>query len=124
MRCLPDFNPYLDAVLLDLLQDARLQPLDLLLGQAVCLRDDRHNIHFGVQLLHELNVQRLHAVAERRDKVEAAVNAIVHNVASIQAALVAQESLVLLVDVFQNRAETIRIVNGVAEAGRVDDGEP
>lgn len=40
----------------------------------VGLGDDRDDVDFLVQSLHELNVERLEAVAGRRDKVQAAVN--------------------------------------------------
>lgn len=38
-------------------------------------------------------------MTERRNEVETAVNAIVHNIASIESALVAQKAFILLVDV-------------------------
>lgn len=58
-------------------------------------------------------------MTERRYKVETAVNAIVHNVASVQAALVAQEALVLLIDVLEYGTKAVGVVDGIAESGCV-----
>ena len=84
---------------LDLLQDFLLQGLDLRPGEAVGLGDDRHDADLGAQLFHHLHVQGLEAVAVRVNEVEAAVDPVVHNVLPVQAGLVAQVTLKLLVNV-------------------------
>ena len=74
-----------------------------------------------VKHLHELSVQRLQAVPIRRDEVEAAVDAIVDNVAAVQSTFIAQESLELVVDVLDYRleaAETKYFIYGYNESLR------
>lgn len=49
--------------------------------------------------------------------------AIVQNVASIQSALVLEKALVLLINVLQNGAKAVRVVNGITKTGCVHNGE-
>lgn len=58
-------------------------------------------------------------MAERWNEVETAVNAIVDNVAAIEAAFVTQKSFVLFVDVSEDGTEAVGIIDGVTETGRV-----
>ena len=62
--------------------------------------------------------------AKGRDKVEAAVDSVVHYVLSIDARLVLEVLVELLVDVLLDALEAAAGVEGVAEAGRVDYGDP
>ena len=55
-----------------------------------------------MQGLHALNIERLEAVSPRRNEVEAAVHPVVGDVAPIQAALVLQESLELVINIIDN----------------------
>ena len=74
-----------------------------------------------MQRLHEGDVQRLQPVARRRNEVEAAVDAIVANVASVEAGFVLQVLLELIVYVGDDRLEAAVVIDGIAVAGRVDD---
>jgi len=47
------------------------------------------------------------------------MNAIIHNVASIEATFVAKEALVLLIDVLKYCTKAVGVVNGIAESGCV-----
>lgn len=58
-----------------------------------------------------------------RDEVEAAVDSIVDDVAAVQATFVTQKSLVLLVNVLENRTEAVGVVDGVTKARRVNDSQ-
>lgn len=62
-------------------------------------------------------------MTERRYEVEAAVNSIVDDVPTVQSTFIAQESLVLLIDVFENGTEAIRIVDRIPEAWGVYNGQ-
>jgi hypothetical protein len=60
-------------------------------------------------------------VSRRRNEIEATMNSIIDDVAAIQSALVAQESLELIVDVLNDRLETVGVVDGVTVSGSIDD---
>ena len=75
-----------------------------------------------MQRLHEGDVQRLQPVARRRNEVEAAVDAIVANVASVETRFVLQVFLELVVDVGNDRFETAVIIDGIAVTRRVHHG--
>lgn len=62
-------------------------------------------------------------MTEWRDEIETTMDAIVDNVPAIQTVFVAQEALVLLVDILKDCTETVRIVDGITEAGRINNGE-
>lgn len=63
-------------------------------------------------------------MTKRRYEIETTMNAIVDYVASIQSAFVAQEPFELIVNVLENGIKTVRIIDGIAEAGRIDHGQP
>ena len=68
----------LDTSCLQLLQDPRLEFLDLPHGEAIRLGDDGDDVDLAAQLLHELQVQRLQSVAVGRDKIQAAVHSVIN----------------------------------------------
>lgn len=63
-------------------------------------------------------------MACRVDKVEAAVDSVVHNVAPVEAALVLQVSLELLIDVRDDALVAVSVVYCVTIAGGIHDSEP
>lgn len=65
----------------ELLLDAVLELLTLLKGEGVGLCNDWDNVDGLAQLLEDDNVNRLEAMARRRDEVETAVDASVLDVA-------------------------------------------
>ena len=58
-------------------------------------------------------------MASGRDKIEATVNAVVGDVASVESAFVVQIPFELRVDVFQNRLVALAVVDRVPVARRV-----
>lgn len=62
-------------------------------------------------------------MAKGRNEIKAAVYAIVQNVSSIQSTLILEEALVLLINVLQDGAKAVRVVNGITKAGCVHNGK-
>ena len=62
-----------------------------------------------VKHLHELRIEWLQSVTIWRNEIEAAMNSVVDNVAAIQATFIAKEALKLIVDVLNDRSETVKI---------------
>ncbi len=101
----------------------RLEALGFSGRERVRFGDDRDDVDLALERPHALDVQGLHAVAPRAHEVEAAVDAVVGDVAAVEAALVAEELLELGVDVLDDGPEALGGVDGVAEAWRVHDGQ-
>ena len=106
---------------INFVHDAGFKSLQLFLGQRVGFGDDRHDVDFVMQRLHEGHVQRLESVARGRDEVEAAMDAVVADVAAIEPRLVLQVLLELLVDVSDDGLEAAVVVDGIPVARSVDD---
>ena len=75
-----------------------------------------------MQRLHKRHIQRLQSMTRGRYKVEAAMDAIVTNVASIETGFVFEILLKLVVDVGDDGFETTVVVYRISVAGRVHDG--
>ncbi len=76
----------------------------LLQGQAVGLGNNRDNVDNIAQLLHHNNIDGAEAVACRVDKVQAAMNASILDVAfTLSSQLLAQIRGVLVFDIFDDR---------------------
>ena len=105
----------------DFVHDAGFKSLQLFLGQRIRFGDDGHDVDFVMQRLHEGHVQRLESVARGRDEVEAAMHAVVADVAAVETRLVLQVLLKLLVDVSDDGLEAAVVVDGIPVARSVDD---
>ena len=57
-------------------------------GETVGLSDDGDDVDLVAELSHEVNIQGLQTVSVRRDEVKTAVNSVVDDVLSVQAALI------------------------------------
>ncbi len=81
--------------------------------------------HLLVQLLHAHQVDGLEPVARRADEVEADVDAavVVHGEVPLNLQLLLQEGLELAVDVVEDGAEAVLLVDLIAVADGVDEGE-
>ena len=75
-----------------------------------------------MQRLHKRHIQRLQSMTRGRYKVEAAMDAIVTNVASIETGFVFEILLKLVVDVGDDGFETTVVVYRIPVAGGVHDG--
>ena len=126
----------LDVVVVDV---GKLVDLELLLGDDVehgllerAYLVGRHGVRLGydgyevdavVQALHDLDIERLERVSGR-DEVEAAVDARVGDgQATVHLRLGVEVLVVARIDVVDDGRPAVGVVYGLAEAGRVDDGE-
>ena len=75
-----------------------------------------------MQRLHKRHIQRLQSMTRGRYEVEAAMDAIVTNVASIETGFVFKILLKLIVDVGDDGFETTVVVYRISVAGGVHDG--
>lgn len=142
-----------DAVVLNVLHDQLLRLGKLGGGQRVGAANDGNNVDTGGKALHELNVELAEAVASGGDKVEESVNTIVSEArVTLDAGLLSQNIIVLSLQVANDLGEAVEddvladfmciwggrpalvgmvyladvpglVVNLVAEAGSVDDGQ-
>ena len=72
---------------------------------------------------HDLNVQRLERVASRLNEKDASVDAVVDNVHTIDVVLGIQVSIETLLNVVDNGAPRLVVVDKVAESRSVDDSQ-
>jgi len=114
-----------DSIGIQLLDDLRLESLQLNLGNGVRLGDHRNDVHLAVQLLHAHQIQRLESVPGGADEVQADVDAAVvaRHQRSLDLQLLLQIVLELGVDVVDHRFERVVLVDLVAIAHCVTDGQ-
>ncbi|KAI3485853.1 hypothetical protein L1887_50651 [Cichorium endivia] len=105
------------------LADALLERRQIRLRQRVRLGHHGDEVDARAQTLHRLNVERLERVAGGADEVEACVDAQVGLFASLGLLLLTHVQLVLVVDKVDDGRPRVAVVDVVAKAGRVDDGE-
>lgn len=97
-----------------------LEKGDFLVGQCIGLGNDGDQVDLGVQAAHHLDVQGLQGVAGRLDEVNTGVDAVVDNVAAVDLVLGLQVGVVALLDVLDNWAPGVIVVDKVTEAGGIN----
>ena len=126
---------------------ALLEGVQVVLGEGIGLGNDGDEVDTGAQTLHDLNIEGLKAthiparvsdrrspqhpeprkphsrMARRADKVQARVDAEVDLLLALGLLLLAHVRLVLVVDEVDDGRPRVAVVDVVAEAGAVDDGE-
>lgn len=100
-----------------------LEASDFLIGQGVRLGNDRNEVHLGVEAAHNLNVKRLEGVASWLNEENTSVNSVVDNVHAVNLVLSVKVGVEALLNVVDNRAPRLVVVDKVAKARGVDDGE-
>ena len=112
-------------VRLQLRHNLPLEPAQLGLVDRVRLANHRDDVHLLVQLLHADQVDRLESVAGGTDKVEADMDAavVIHGQIPLDLELLLQVGLELAVNVVDDGAEAVLLVDLVAVADGVDEGE-
>lgn len=100
-----------------------LEADNLLVRQGVGLGNDRDQVDLGVEASHNLNVQRLEGVASGLDEEDTGVNSVVNNVHSVDLVLSIEVGIETLLNVVDNGAPRLIVVNEVAKAGGVNDSQ-
>jgi hypothetical protein len=96
---------------------------NLLISQSISLGNDRDQVDLGVQTAHDLDVERLERVTSWLNEVDTGMNAVVHNVHSVDLVLGLKVCVESLLNVLHDWAPGVIIVDEVAEAGGVDDSQ-
>lgn len=73
-----------------------------------------------MQAAHHLDIQRLQGVASRLDEVDTRMDAVVDNVTAVDLVLGLQVGVVSLLDVLDNRAPGVIVVDKVTESGGIN----
>ena len=76
-----------------------------------------------MESLHNLNVERLERVASRLDKVHTGVDTVVDDVYAIDLVLGIKVGIETLLDIVDNRAPRLIVVDKVSETRGIDDSE-
>jgi hypothetical protein len=92
-------------------------------AESVGLGNDGNQVDARAQLLHDLNVERLEGVASGADKVQAGVDTEVDLVGTARLLLLEHVRLVLVVEELDDGLPRVAVVDVVAEARGVNDGE-
>ncbi len=96
---------------------------NLLIGEGVSLGNDGNQVDLGVQALHDLDVQRLQRVAGGLDEEDAGVDAVVNDVHAVDLVLSIEVGIETLLNVIDNGSPRLVIVDKVAKARGIDDGQ-
>lgn len=100
-----------------------LEQSNLLIRQGISLGNDGDQVHFGVQTTHHLDVERLQRVARGLDEVDTGMHTVVNNVHPVDPVLRLEISIEALLNVLDNRAPGVIVVDEVTEARSVHHGQ-
>lgn len=113
-----------DSVVLNIFHNQLLRLGQLGRGQRISLADDRNDIDAGREAFHKLDIEFSEAVAGGCDEVEESVDTVVAEAGiSLDSRLLCKDIIVLSLEVANDLAERRLVVNLIAEAGGIDDGE-
>ena len=70
--------------------------------------------------MHELDVHRAQAVSRRINEVEATMNPVVRDVATVQSRFIAKIILKLILNILHDRLKALGTIEGVSEPGCVN----
>lgn len=76
-----------------------------------------------METAHDLDVERLERVASGLDEVHTGVNAVVDNVAAVNLVLSLKVGIETLLDVLDNRAPRVVVVDKVTETGGINNAQ-
>ncbi len=102
---------------------ASLEGGNLLVGEGIGLGDDGDQVDLGVQALHDLDIQGLQGVAGGLDEEDAGMDAVVNNVHAVDLVLGIEVGVEALLNVVDNGAPRLVVVDEVTEAGGVNDSQ-
>ena len=100
-----------------------LESGNLVVGKSVGLGDDGNEVDLGVQAAHDLDIERLERVAGGLDEVDTGVDAVVDNVHAVDLVLGVQVCIEALLDVLNDWAPGVIVVDKVSETGSVNDSQ-
>jgi hypothetical protein len=100
-----------------------LEVRDFLISKSVGLSNDGDKVDFGVEASHDFNIQRLERVAGGLDEKHACVDAVVHDVHTVDLVLGIEVGIVPLLDVVNNWSPGLVIVHKVAKTRSVNHGQ-
>jgi hypothetical protein len=100
-----------------------LEQGNLLIRQGISLGNDGDQVHFGVQTTHHLDVQGLQRVARGLDEVDTSMHAVVDNVHPVDLVLRLEISIEALLNVLDNWAPGVIVVDEVTETRSVHHGQ-
>lgn len=100
-----------------------LEVCNLLIGERIRLGNDGDQVDLGVEAAHNLDVEGLEGVAGRLDKENTGMNSVINNVHSVDLVLGIEVGIVTLLNVFDDRAPGLVVVDEVTEAGGIDNGQ-
>jgi hypothetical protein len=92
-------------------------------AQGIRLCNHGDQVDTCAELLHHLDVEGLQRVAGGADEVQAGVHAEIDLIAALRLLLLQHERLVLVVEELDDGLPGVAVVDVVAEAGGVDDGQ-
>ena len=92
-------------------------------AQSICLGNHRDEVDTCAELLHHLDVEGLERVASRANEVQAGVHAEIDLIAALRLLLLQHERLVLVIEELDDGLPGVAVVDVVAEARGVDDGQ-
>lgn len=95
----------------------------LLIGKSVRLSNDRDQVDLGVEALHNLDIQRLERVTCGLDEEDASMDAVVHNVDTVDLVLGIQVRIETLLDVVGDWSPRLVVVHKVTKTGGIDNSQ-
>lgn len=113
------------AIVLQFLDNFRLEFLQLRFGNCVSFCDNRYDVDLGVQFLHTDEIDRFEPVSGGADKVQTHVDSgiVVRSQVSFNFQLFLQISFKLCVNVINDGLEGVLFVNLVTVADGIDDSQ-
>lgn len=100
-----------------------LEAGNLLIGKSVRLGNDGDKVDLGVKSAHDLDVKGLEGVASRLDEEDTSVNSVVNDVHAVDLVLGIEVGVEALLNVVGNGAPRLVVVDKVAEARSVNNGQ-
>lgn len=101
----------------------RLEVVDLLISEGIGLGNDGDQVDLGVKAAHDLDVEGLERVAGGLDEEHAGMDAVVNDVHAVNLVLGVEVGIEALLNVLDNRAPRLVVVDKVTEAGSVHNGQ-
>ena len=100
-----------------------LEGSDLLIGKGISLGNDGDQVNLGVKAAHDLNVERLKRVTSRLNEENTSMDSVVDDVHAVNFVLSIEVRVESLLNVVDNRAPGLIVVDEVTETRSVDNSK-